>query len=328
MRPTDGKVRVLHLDPRPDVEPEGEHRDERRAGFPDVLVARAGFLGRRASAAERGGEVDQVVPDDAPALVLDEGVERVDAPRVVVIQPGREHAQAAKLPPVLVIVDVVRVVRPRAVVAERAERRAGQRLARHDAVRAVGVAGGLREDRIQVGGDERARAAVGALDRRVRRQSAGRRDGASRCSSPERDSRARGRTGSAMTSAPVAISGFDGGSNFTKYMSPRASAIVSPGVMPSFLPETIVHTPGSGPVPATGPVSTSSAVMTRVPMRFVNQLESGTSSSVLTLDARTSRCSPASRNEFWMKSYDSFTFHGLTWEASWVSGSASSGSSR
>ena len=92
-----------------------------------------------------------MVPYDAPALVLDEGVERVDAARVVVIQPGREHAQAAKLPPVLVIVDVVRVVRPRAVIAERAERCARQRLARHHAVRAVGVAGGLREDRLEVG---------------------------------------------------------------------------------------------------------------------------------------------------------------------------------
>ena len=53
--------------------------------------------------------------------------------------------------------------------------------------------------------------------------------------------------------------------------------------MPSFLPETIVHMPGAGPLPATGPrLDLIGRDARRAPRRLVNQLESGTSSSVLT----------------------------------------------
>ena len=52
-----------------------------------------------------------------------------------------------------------------------------------------------------------------------------------------------------MTSAPVAISGFDGGSNFTKYSVPVLSRTVMPGEMPSLLAPTMVQTPGCGDWP-------------------------------------------------------------------------------
>ena len=90
-----------------------------------VLVAGARLLRVDAGAAERRAEVDQVVPDDAAPVSVDERVERVDAARVVVVEPRREHAQAAQLAAVLVRVDVVRIVGPRAVVAERPDRPAG-----------------------------------------------------------------------------------------------------------------------------------------------------------------------------------------------------------
>ena len=61
--------------------------------------------------------------------------------------------------------------------------------------------------------------------------------------------------------------------------------IVKPGETPFALRLTI-HLPGAGPVSSLGPRIISSTVIGRVPARFVNQLESGTSSMVLTLAAR------------------------------------------
>jgi hypothetical protein len=46
-----------------------------------------------------------------------------------------------------------------------------------------------------------------------------------------------------MTSAPLAISGFDGGSNLTKYRVPVLSRTVRPGEIPSLFAPTMVQTP-------------------------------------------------------------------------------------
>ncbi len=142
-RPRCGRARgsrVGHLDPRADVEAEREHRDERRPRFPEELVAGARALRLRRAAAERRSEVEQVMADDRAAAGADERVEAVDAARVVVVQPGAEDEQPAQLAAMLVREDVVRVVRPRAVVAERSHGLALERLAGQDPVAAVGVA--------------------------------------------------------------------------------------------------------------------------------------------------------------------------------------------
>ena len=57
-----------------------------------------------------------------------------------------------------------------------------------------------------------------------------------------------------------------------------------------------------GPALVSGPLTSRSTVHASRPMRFVNQLESGTSSIVFTLTARLSVWSPASKNEFSRKS--------------------------
>ena len=86
--------------------------------------------------------------------------------------------------------------------------------------------------------------------------------------------------------------------------SPFASRIVKPGVTPSLLPDAIVHLPGAGPVAVSGPLATSSTRHRLAPMiRFVNQLESGTSSIVLMLIARRFMSgSPGLPNRFWLSS--------------------------
>ena len=68
---------------------------------------------------------------------------------------------------------------------------------------------------------------------------------------------------------------------------PLASRIVKPGVTPSLFAAITVHGPAAGPVVVSGPFNSSSTVIGRAPIRFVNQLESGTSSTVLTFWART-----------------------------------------
>ena len=67
----------------------------------------------------------------------------------------------------------------------------------------------------------------------------------------------------------------------------------------------MVSTPSyddSGPEERSGPRATSAALISRRPMRLVNQLESGTSSTVLTFSARTSRRSPGAANVLTTKS--------------------------
>ena len=66
------------------------------------------------------------------------------------VQPRREHAVAAQLAPVLVRMDVVRIVGPRAVVLEVAERPAVGEAAGGRAVLAVRQAGRPREQAVDV----------------------------------------------------------------------------------------------------------------------------------------------------------------------------------
>ncbi len=90
----------------------------------------------------------------------------------------------------------------------------------------------------------------------------------------------------------------------------------------------IVHGPGAGPGPASGPRTTSSAVTAREKMRFVNQFESGTSSMVLMLRARTfCVMSPGCPKRFGTRSKKRPIGRACTREASWVSGSRAIGSS-
>ena len=85
-------------------------------------------------------------------LVLgDERRQRVDALRVDVIEPRREHEVAAQLAPVFVRDDVVWVVGARAVKLDAADRAARRRLAEDDAVRAVGIAVGPPQQPQDVG---------------------------------------------------------------------------------------------------------------------------------------------------------------------------------
>jgi hypothetical protein len=72
-----------------------------------------------------------------------------------VVQPRREHAHAAQLAAVLVHVDVVGIVGPRAEIAERTERPAFDRLARNHPERAIVVSGALHEQAIDVASVER-----------------------------------------------------------------------------------------------------------------------------------------------------------------------------
>src|SRR6185503_15144430 len=90
-----------------------------------------------------------------------------------------------------------------------------------------------------------------------------------------------------MTMAPVAPSGLDGGSNDTNHVSPFASRAVKPGAKPDDFSRITVHFARAGDTPGVDCRTMSAAVSGCGPTRFVNQLESGTSSIVLTLCART-----------------------------------------
>ena len=69
---------------------------------------------------------------------------------------------------------------------------------------------------------------------------------------------------------------------------PAESRTVNPGITPSFFAAITVHRPARGAAAGVRPLTTSSTVTARAPNRFVNQVESGTSSIVLTFCARTS----------------------------------------
>ena len=90
----------------------------------------------------------------------------------------------------------------------------------------------------------------------------------------------------AIATAAVAPSGYSGGSNSRNHVSPRASRAVKPGWAPEVFSRISTHFEGSGGAPMMGPRAICSTDTGTVPMRLVNQLESGTSSMVLTFWAR------------------------------------------
>ena len=78
-----------------------------------------------------------------------------------------------------------------------------------------------------------------------------------------------------------------------------------------------VHGPGAGPVPVSGPRDSSSRVRGRARIRFVNQLESGTSSIVLMFCARTSGVgSPGRLNRLMARSTAGSIVHSWALDAS------------
>ena len=86
-------------------------------------------------------------------------------------------------------------------------------------------------------------------------------------------------------------------SNETNQVSPFASFIVKPGANPACFGLTTDQVPVAGAVPVSGPRAASSTDSGRARMRFVNQLESGTSSIELILRARTSGVGVARMSE-------------------------------
>ena len=98
---------------------------------------------------------------------------------------------------------------------------------------------------------------------------------------------------------------------------PAESRTVNPGITPSFLAEITVQPPGAGPVPDPGPLTSSSTVTGTVPSRFVNHVESGTSSIVLRFCARTFGVwSPGQENRFSSVSYSRSISRSCTADAS------------
>ena len=83
--------------------------------------------------------------------------------------------------------------------------------------------------------------------------------------------------------APIRPRDSPAASKLTNQVSPFGSVQVKPGENPADFARMIVHLPGAGGRPSIGPRTASSFETGRVPMRLVNQLESGTSSTVFTL---------------------------------------------
>src|SRR5207247_511116 len=91
-------IRPPHAAVRRDVEPEPEAVLPEPPGVEEIPVA--GLRGERLqlARAEAGAEIDQVVPQEVPSVLLDVGSERVLGAAVGVVEPGRkdpEPAQAA-----------------------------------------------------------------------------------------------------------------------------------------------------------------------------------------------------------------------------------------
>ncbi len=84
------------------------------------------------------------------------------------VQPGREHGEAPQFTPVLVGKDVVRVVRPRAVVTKRPEDLAREVTAGEDPVRAIRLAGCPFQNILDVVENKAPPPAVLVAHRRVR----------------------------------------------------------------------------------------------------------------------------------------------------------------
>src|SRR5262249_53546339 len=112
------------------------------------------------------------------------------------------------------------------------------------------------------------------------------------------------------------------------HVSPLASLAVNPGAKPADFSRVIVHRSGLGARPVSGPRTTSSAVTRRGSTRLVNQLESGTSSIVLTLRAWTlDGLRPGVTKRLYDRSYRRPTSYDAAPDASALSGSRAIGSS-
>ena len=73
---------------------------------------------------ERRADILKVMTNETASVRRDQRVERVAGLHVHQVRPRAEHLQRAKLAPVLVRNDVIRIVRARAVVAKASERAA------------------------------------------------------------------------------------------------------------------------------------------------------------------------------------------------------------
>ena len=132
----------------------------------------------------------------------------------------------------------------------------------------------------------------------------------------------------AIASAPVAPSGFDGGSNERNQVSPLAPRAVNPGANPDDFSRMTVQRSAAGGGPRLVPRSSSSTGSAFAPMRLVNQLESGTSSMVLMFWARVFDGLRLEVAKSWYdRSYSRPMSQGSTLEASCGSGSRLMGSS-
>ena len=122
------------------------------AGAPlqDVLVAGPRHLRDGAAAAHDRPEVEHVVHDALAAVGAVQHVQRVDAARVVVVQPRGEDAVGPQLAAVFVRVNVVGVVGARAVVLEVAHRTPVGKATQRRAVLAVGQPRRSRQQPVDV----------------------------------------------------------------------------------------------------------------------------------------------------------------------------------
>src|SRR6185503_6060325 len=89
-----------------------------------------------------------------------------------------------------------------------------------------------------------------------------------------------------MRSDPELRSRAPFGSNFRTYRCPVESWISTFGVYPESLRRSTRHGTGRGAAPSR-PLTASSNEIGRIPIRFVNQVESGTSSQAFTLSDGT-----------------------------------------
>src|SRR4051812_2120471 len=87
--------------------------------------------------------------------------------------------------------------------------------------------------------------------------------------------------------APLAARGDPAASNVRNQTSPLESRTVNPGAKPDVFGRITVHEPLAGPLVVFGPAVSSAIDTGRAYTRLMNQLESGTSSIVLTSRART-----------------------------------------
>ncbi len=267
-----------------------------------------------------------------PAVFGDERVERVARLEIREIRPRAEDAQGAQFAAVFVRDDVVGIVGARAVEQKVAEDLAGNQAAGDDAVGAVRIAGGGFEDRVEIVPREW-RLLAGRplhLGRRIDRRQLRIERGDERfhlvvAERPEELRRDRHRGGRAFRLVF--------GSSSMNQVSPRASRALNPGWTPDVFSPINTQCDGSGGAPAIGPRAISIRRDPRLsgligPIRFVNQLESGTSSIELMSRARVpDGLWPAVTNRLYVISYIDWISYGFAPFAFCDSGSRAIGSS-